>query len=289
VELFLEDGGQTVGPEDYRGVYVLTEKIKRDKNRVDVEKMNATDTKGAAITGGYLLRRDWLEGDVIETQRYRDELMIEYPKSENLIVEQRSYIEDYLNDFEAALAAGDGGYASFIDVDSFIDHMLMMELSRNVDAYVLSTYMHKPRSGLLAMGPIWDFNGSLGNADYFEAWRPEGWHYENPEFPGDNPNGFRWYDVLLNDAEYQERMALRWAEHRSSAWSDSALMRTIGDAKDMLMSAQARNFERWPVLGDYVWPNDSGYADRTDYESEIAYLRSWVLERADWLDRQLLK
>ena len=65
------------------------------------------------------------------------------------------------------------------------------------------------------MGPIWDFNGSLGNADYFESWESEGWHYENSEFPGDNPNGFHWYAELLKDADYQALLSQRWTEHRA--------------------------------------------------------------------------
>ncbi len=28
------------------------------------------------------------------------------------------------------------------------------------------------------MGPIWDYNGALGNADYFCCFLTEGWHYE---------------------------------------------------------------------------------------------------------------
>ncbi|MFT6146686.1 MAG: hypothetical protein ACJAV2_004581, partial [Myxococcota bacterium] len=221
------------------------------------------------------------------TARYGDALRIESPKQEDLTDVQHDYLLGYLNDFEDALALGDGSYTTFIDVDSFVDHLLMMELSRNVDAYVLSTYMHKPRDGKLFMGPVWDFNGSLGNADYFDAWQVEGWHYNNPEFPADNPNGFRWYEKLLEDTAFQGRISERWAEHRAGAWSDTQLLADIDTTEASLEMSAARNFERWPVLGEYVWPNDEGAEDRTTYAEEVSYLGDWVTRRAAWMDSRL--
>jgi hypothetical protein len=289
VDLFMEDQGGELGPGDYRGLYLLVEKIKRDKNRVDVEKLEPGDTRSPDVEGGYLLRRDWLEDEAIETEIYGDEVMVEYPKSDDITAAQWNYIEGYLNDFEAALVRNDGSHSDYADLESFADHMLMMELSRNVDAYVLSTYMHKPRNGRLNMGPVWDFNGSLGNADYFESWEAEGWHYENSEFPGDNPNGFHWYTQLLKDDEFQEILSTRWSEHRADVWSDETLLADIDATALLLDESQAHNFNRWPVLGEYIWPNDSGATDRQSYAEEVEYLKIWLTERAAWLDSQWLR
>jgi hypothetical protein len=165
----------------------------------------------------------------------------------------------------------------------------MAELSRDVDAYVLSTFMHKKRGGLLTMGPIWDYNGALGNADYFESWEPEGWHYENPEFPADNPNGFHWYERLLEDPDFQARLSERWTEHRLGPWSDDALLAEIDTTAALLSDAQQRKFERWPVLGEAIWPNDDGAEERHTYEAEIAYLKEWLLARTAWLDSQWME
>ena len=164
-----------------------------------------------------------------------------------------------------------------------------MELSRNVDAYVLSTYMHKPRDGRLTMGPIWDFNGSLGNADYFESWETEGWHYENSEFPGDNPNGFHWYTQLLQDDEFREILTSRWSEHRTGPWSDAALLADIDATVRLLSDAQEHNFTRWPIIGEYIWPNDEGAVDRETYAQEVEYLKTWLINRTAWLDSQWLE
>ena len=286
VELYMEDGGDVLGPEDYRGVYVFMEKIKRSEHRVNVEKMEPTDTTSPNIDGGYVLKRDWLEGHEVITELYEDELVLEYPKPDKVTGSQHAYIEDYLNQFEQALERADGSHTGFADIDSFVDHMLMAEMSRDVDAYVLSTFMHKAREGRLNMGPIWDYNGALGNADYFESWETEGWHYENSEFPADNPNGFHWYEQLLADADFQNRLRERWTQHRLGVWSNEALMKDIDTTATLLQGAQVRNFERWPVLGEVIWPNDGDAEDRETYEEEIDHLKQWLLSRTAWLDSQ---
>lgn len=48
---------------DYRGVYVLTETIKRTANRLNINKMKKDDNAGRALTGGYILRIDAVDAD----------------------------------------------------------------------------------------------------------------------------------------------------------------------------------------------------------------------------------
>ena len=249
---------------DYRGVYVLMEKIKRDDVRLDLP------------PGAVLLKRDWVEGGdaFIRTSACRDDLKVEWPDSAEGVVER-------LDAIEAELLAGD---FSSIDLESFVDHMLIVELGRNVDGYVLSTWITLSEDGVLAMGPVWDYNGALGNASYFQAWKTEGWHYENPEFPGDNPRGFCWYEALLESPAFLQLRRERWQAHRAGALSDAAIEARIDEAVAVVQPAVDRNFERWPVLGEDIWPNDAGAEDRTTFEEEVAYLKTWVKLRTAWLD-----
>ncbi|MEQ8711876.1 MAG: CotH kinase family protein [Cyclobacteriaceae bacterium] len=46
----------------YLGVYVFMEKLKRDKERINIEKLNPEDNEGEAITGGYILKIDKTAG-----------------------------------------------------------------------------------------------------------------------------------------------------------------------------------------------------------------------------------
>jgi hypothetical protein len=296
VEIWVDDDG-TLDPGDYVGVYEFMEKVKVDPNRVSVTKLTPEDNALPEVSGGYLLQRDWIGEpgeDWLTTDTYEDELLFKSPKPDLITEPQREYITGFLNEFEMALS-GSGfsdpasGYAAYIDVDSFIDHHLLVELGRNVDGYVLSTYMHKDREGLLNMGPIWDYNGALGNADYFDCDQPEGWHYQNDEFPADNPNGYRWYARLFEDPAFQTRYQDRWNELRAGPLANESLIADIDEAAALLQAAGAtdRNFARWPVLGEQVWPNDPGAVDRMSYGEEIAYLQSWLVARLAWMDSQL--
>jgi hypothetical protein len=296
VELFVKD--RKLGAldwNDYRGVYTFMEKLKRDDNRVDIAKLDPEDSAEPEISGGYLLRVDWLgdeESQFIATERCGCQLQLDSPEASEITSAQRSWLEAWLDDFEAALLGEDFadpqlGYAAWIDVGSFVDYLLVQELARNVDAYVLSTWVYKDREGPLTMGPVWDFNGSLGNADYFQAWETEGWHFDNPEFPEDNPWAWCWWERLLEDPGFRDAVAQRWADLRSSDLSDDALGADIDGWEALLATPAQRNFERWDVLSEYVWPNDEGSEERESYAQEVAYMRAWTLERAAWMDSEL--
>ncbi len=297
VELWLEDGGDALDDGDYQGVYVLMEKIKRDEVRVDLADLDPEDLTEPDISGGYLLKRDWIEeGDpasFLRTPVYRDELVLVDPDGTEITAEQRSWLTDWFGQVETALDGPDftdpeTGYAAWLDVDSFIDHSLIAELGRSVDAYVLSTWLYKDREGPLTMGPVWDYNGGLGNADYFGAEDPEGWHYENEEFPADNPRGFAWYERLLEDPAFRASYAARWAELRQGPLATEVLLADIDAWEAKLAGPAARNFERWEVLGEYVWPNAGGFEERDSFAAEVAYLRDWVEARTAWMDEALL-
>ena len=44
--------------DEHQGLYVLMEKIKQDKNRVDISKLTLEDTSGVQLTGGYIFKID---------------------------------------------------------------------------------------------------------------------------------------------------------------------------------------------------------------------------------------
>ncbi len=300
VEVFMVQDSGIFGRDDYRGIYLLTEKIERDGDRVDIDKLLPEDAVEPEITGGYLLKKDWLEeDDYFETDRYEDSIIFVDPSVDELTNAQKTWIEDHFNSFEDALAGPDftdpvAGYGPFIDADSFHDHHLLVEMARNVDGFVLSTFLSKDREGPITMGPIWDYNGSLGNADYFQSFEIAGWHHEFQEgdesFPADNPNGYRWYERMFEDPAYEARYAERWREHREGPLSTDKMMADIDEVVALLTdngateNAVQRNFEAWPILDEYVWPN---YLCCGTYEDQVDWLKEWLTGRVAWMDTQL--
>ncbi|NJK85150.1 MAG: hypothetical protein HC906_03475 [Bacteroidales bacterium] len=144
VELYIND--------DYRGVYVLLERIKRDPNRVNVIPMDPSDTSGVDLTGGYIVKIDrfntlkegWYSPYTL-IPRIKLGMGYVFPKPEDITIQQKNYIKSRFAEFEENLLSEEfddplTGYTNYIDVNSFIDLMIMNELIHNIDSYRLSTF-----------------------------------------------------------------------------------------------------------------------------------------------------
>ncbi|MGB3800303.1 MAG: CotH kinase family protein [Lewinella sp.] len=304
VELFV-DG-------EYRGVYLFTEKIKRDEARVDISRLREEDNSGDQLTGGYLLKFDKFNGNKEEENRSfwfpsvygsainsakSEEVSIQYdyPAPEDITDPQRSYIQRFIREFEERLAGEDftdpsRGYRPLVDLPSFVDFMLVNELTRNVDGYRLSTWMYKTKDskgGKLHMGPVWDFNLAFGNANYCNGSRTDGWAYDfNWVCPESSPLLPFWWERMRQDPVFLGMVQDRWRELRNGLLHDDHLDRMVDSLVSEMGGAVDRNFERWPVIGTHVWPNDfvgSSYAE------ELTHLRGWMHERTAWLDGAIPK
>ncbi|MHC4537212.1 MAG: CotH kinase family protein, partial [Planctomycetota bacterium] len=284
-ELFLNANGEGVSMADYVGVYILMEKIKLGKNRVNITKLEPSDNAEPQITGGYIIKKDKLDpGDLtFSTSRGLSLIHLEPDRAE-ITQEQMDWIKGYINEFEAVLYGPNftdpiDGYAKYIDVDSFIDIHILVELTKNIDGFRLSTYMYKDRGGKLYMGPAWDYNLSLGNANYLEGWIPTGWYY-----PLISAGDYPWWRRLFEDPEFRLRYVDRWFVLRQNLLGTDMLLQDIDDIVDLLGEAQVRNFDRWNILGTYVWPN---WFIAQTYQEEIDWMKDWLQKRLAWMDSQI--
>ena len=285
---------------DYKGLYIFMEKIKQDNNRVDISKLDPHETIGDDLTGGYILKVDKWDGENNDGWWSASPLpeydgtwyQYHYPEPDNIVDEQKDYINNYITDFELLIASEayndpNTGYYDQVNLESFIDVSLMSEISKNVDAYRLSAFMYKDKDsedGRLTMGPIWDYNLAFGNADYYEGWDPAGWQMD-VELGGD---GFKipfWWYRIWNDETFRNAFNQRWQELRQTVFSEEYIMNMIDSTIAIIDEAQIRNFQRWPILDQYIWPN--AYVGGS-YENEIDYLTDWITARLDWMDEQAL-
>jgi hypothetical protein len=286
VELFVDVFGGRLTMSDYRGVYLLVEKIKRSPHRVDIQKLTPADNAEPNITGGYIIKEDRLDpGEVgFSTARGIQFGYVE-PKNTEITASQKAWLKGWLTQFEAALYGANfkdptNGYARYIDVPSFLDQHWIVEMTKNIDGFRLSNYMHKDRLGKLCMDPIWDWDLSLGNANYMDAWKTNGWYWtqlSDAEYP--------WFRRLFQDPDFTQRYIDRWAELRQEVFNTTNLLARVDELSAQLSEAQARNFRRWPVLGTYVWPN--WYIGKT-YQDEINWMKQWLTGRLAWIDSNYL-
>lgn len=288
----------------FQGLYILVEKIKRDKNRVDLAKLEAKDVSGIALTGGYIVKIDRSADN-----SYSDGFFSEYdgtgtgggprgkkvfyawsyPDRTEILPAQKDYITRKIRDFENVMVSwfyNDPiiGYTKVIDVNSFIDYWIMVEISKNTDGFRLSAYLHKDRDDrdpLIHMGPIWDYDLAFGNANYLEAANTWGWNYLVPADGWGNPT---WWNKLLNDVDFKNKLKCRWLELRSTLLSNNSISSTIDQAVEQVGDAATRNFEKWPIHGQYIWPNP--YVGNT-YSEDVNYMKDWMLRRLAWIDGYL--
>ena len=220
VEVFLDRVGNQLTYSDYVGVYVLLEKIKQDKNRVDFEPLPPNLNNEPEIEGGYIIKKDRLDANDSQfTTRHGQQLGIEEPKQTTTA--QRNWIKGYFDQFENALYGANfrdpvSGYAAYIDVDSFVDQHWIVEFAKNIDGFRLSEFMHKSRSGKIVAGPIWDYNLSFGNANYLEGDRTNGWYW-----PQLGDSDYPWRRRLFQDPDFNQRYIDRWAQLREDQFNTS--------------------------------------------------------------------
>ena len=278
---------------DYRGVYMLMENIKRDNDRVDIATLLPSDTVGNEVTGGYILKVDRIQGDFDGgwaspyPRLGGDEQFIQMhkPEANDLHPLQFDYIQNHFTEFEHALAGPNFtddalGYRAFIEPESFIDMYFANEVTKNVDAYRLSTYFYKEKDsdgGKIVMGPWWDYNLGFGNSDGCDSYLTSGF---------ESNTGCRvlhpfWWERLREDADYRGLTRCMWDDYRSDAWSDESLNGIIDSLATLLAGPSIRDHARWPRLGEYVWPNV--FIGAT-YDEEVTFLRNWILDRVAWLD-----
>jgi len=282
--------------DEHQGLYILMEKLKRGKNRIDITKLSNED-----ITGGYILKIDRAVENAPEasfissfpppfsTRNQQITFVFEEPSSDEITITQKNYITEYLANFETALDSEDfinptSGYSAYINMASFIDYFLMNELANNVDAFRLSTFISKDKNEKLNMGPVWDFNYALGNVDFCDAGETDVWaHTFNERCGHHNQQVPFWWSRFLEDPTYVSQLKQRWNELRINAFSESIFNEMIDAYSEFLKQHGGinKNFEVWDILGVDVHPNN--FVGNT-HEEEIEYLKSWLKDRLTWLD-----
>jgi len=50
---------------------------------------------------------------------------------------------------------------------------------------------------------------------------------------------------------------------------------------NVLNPAAVRNYDRWPILSRYIWPN---FFIGATYGEEINYMKEWIAGRLEWMD-----
>jgi hypothetical protein len=167
---------------------------------------------------------------------------------------------------------GPGSWRRHLDERAAVDFALVNELFKNQDAFHASTYLTL-RGGKLHLGPVWDYDISMGNSDYGPSRRLGGSMLARRD----------WAERLYADRRFARALTARWRELRRAGLRRE-LLGIVAGAERELRGSIADNFARWPVLGQRVWPNPVA---RGTHGAEMRFLRGWLARRIAWLDRNI--
>lgn len=287
VELFRNLNGGAISDGDYLGLYLLVESIKRSPDRVDVPDLDPGQVSPDEITGGYILR---FEQEVSEPRDRLDRWQhLELFDGQKYSPEQKSWITDYVNRADSAIerAESNRDYEQYIDVDSFVNTLVMHELGRDQDAYVRSFYLHKDRGGKLVAGPLWDFNLIWNRGCCFDNRNPRGWQFDQDRPGRDdgwNKGEHNWNGKLMESWDFSQRFIDRWTHLRQDGnlLSLENLMARVDRHVSEIGDAATRNFDRFSTL----LTNSSGFPGPRfpTYQEHIDDMKNWIATRLEWID-----
>ena len=287
VELYMNTGGGALSTADYFGVYALMEKIDRDSDRVDVEKIFSEHKSSPEVSGGYILKIDRADPGDSGFSAAGQGIKYVYPKEEqmesNEFDPQEKALRKFLNDMGTSLNASYfrdpiRGYAKYIDIDAAIDHHLLNVLAFNVDALRLSGYMHIPRGGKLIFGPIWDFDRALGSTDGRDN-NPRTWRSQTGDRGTDFFN-YPWWNRMFRDIDFFQKYIDRFQLLRQSEFSKVNINSIIDGMAEELREAQKRNLSKWNQR-----PR-SAYGGT--YDGEVQHMKTWLSRRITFMEQQFV-
>ncbi len=292
---------------EYQGVYMFSEVIKRDANRVDIAKLNLTDITYPQVTGGYIIKTDYWDNtnswqtsySPIDHPGFQIHLAYDYPSPTNIVPQQQAYIQTFIYDMETALygpnfADTTNGYRKYISVRSFMDYFYINELARNVDGYKKSCFYHKEKDdssgtiGKLKAGPVWDFDWALKDiwdCSIFQATDGSGWSHHINDCNTDNYSP-GWMIRFLQDSSFANELNCRWTELRATILDTAYMNHYIDSMANYLNESQARHYTYWGHMGAATGTPEVT-PPRQSYPEEIDSLKSWISRRVLWMDANM--
>ncbi len=275
---------------EYRGCYQLCDQIEVNKNRVNITEMEPEDVALPELSGGYLIEVDAYAST--EASHFYSTLgtpvTIKSPDDEDIVNAQTRYITDYFNRMENAVFASnfadpETGYRRFLDLDSFLKHFMVGEMSGNTDTY-WSVYMTKDReSDKFFTGPVWDFDIAFDNDQRtYPIAAHTDYIFASKGSVASEAMRRMVNRIVKEDEGARQRLLELWSEARNTKGIDeTSLLEYVDKTVELLNESQKLNFLRWNILSERVHENPQASGS---YEGEVAIVKNFIRKRLPQLD-----
>lgn len=277
---------------EYKGTYQLCDQVQVHEDRVAVTKMEKTDNYGDFVTGGYLIELDaYASGEPkwFTSNTYRIPITIKYPDSEDITPYQEAYIKNQWNAFERTVSSSnytnpETGYASMLDVPSFVKYFLVGEYSGNTDTY-WSVNVWKDRDDpRFHFGPVWDFDLAFENDNRTHPISSIGNTFIALSSRSSAANGVRsLIPRIINTTK--DLQCEEWSRARlDRGLSTEQMLHLVDSLAENADVSQRLNFIRWPILSTYVHQNFQALGS---FSAEVESMKSYISYRMDWMDKKV--
>jgi hypothetical protein len=285
IEVYLNLDQTPLSADDYQVSTCSTRRSNGD--RLDIPKP-AQPTWPSRESADYLMKLNMMAAEALlvpcvqktTTYRWRD-LELTEPSSPQAA--QLTWIGNYVQKFHDSLRSANPsnaqtGYPAYIDVDSFVNRIIIEELAKAPDGYVRSFHLFKPKNGKLTAGPLWDYDIALGGFSQVAT----GWQYQQGFMMN---KGTAWIMSLMRDSSFQSKIATRWRTLRQQggALSNAQVATKVNALAATLTNAAQRNFQKWPILGT---SQVGGFTTQTSqtWQQQVTFLTNYLTQRSAWLD-----
>jgi hypothetical protein len=216
-----------------------------------------------------------------------------YPKPDEIMPQQKTYIQNFIDDYENALYGSNFthpslGYRAFIDVPSFIDYFIVNEVCRNGDGFKKSRFFSKDQDKAdgtvkkLKAGPVWDFDWA--EKDMWGG-SEDGSQFIYGECDQD-VNAPGWYIRLLEDTLFANELRCRYDDMRRGILKESYIYAKIDSVAQLVNESQVWHYQTWGHLGIATGTPEVQAPSQT-YAEEVQRLKSWFQRRLEWLDANM--
>lgn len=270
----------------YNGIYLLVERVDIESNKIDIEEATADE-----LTGGYLIEKDVRDKIDFSSDLWfncpywanpnKDYFVLKTPEPSDtaLANQMRQYLENHMQKVhDAIMGISSESYTQYVDVDSWIDFIIVQELAKNIDGNMkTSCYMYKQaQDDKLYFTAPWDFDLAYGRAEWTNADQAHNDYYDCPS--GTGTTGFMvlnssspWFDTLYDDhEEFSSALKAKYAQYRRSIVP--AMLAMIDEQAAYLSTAMPQDEALW----------------HRNFHEGLAYLRTWFNSRVAWLDGEWL-
>ena len=277
---------------EYEGTYQLCDQVQVHEDRVALTKMEKTDNYGDFVTGGYLIELDsYASGEPkwFTSSTFRIPITIKYPDSENITPYQEAYIKNQWNAFERTVSSSnyadpETGYASMLDVPSFVQYFLVGEYSGNTDTYWSVNVWKERDDPRFHFGPVWDFDLAFENDNRTYPISSIGNTFIALSSRSSAANGVRsLIPRIINTTK--DLQCEEWSRARlDRGLSTEQMLHLVDSLAEKADVSQRLNFIRWPILSTYVHQNFQALGS---YRAEVESMKSYISYRMDWMDKKV--